>query len=332
MSGSRSPHGVPNRRRYRTVVAGLAIVAMTVGCGSDDSPATTGTPTSEPATPPSSATPTTDATPTTAATTTEQPATTEPPATTADVNVYWAWTIPTHYGTPERLGAGGRTVAVTVDGDPAALATAAIEELLAGPNPDEADIGMMTAIPDGTELLGVDVGDGTATVDLDDAFGEPGGTLVELSRLAQVVFTATAVDGIERVQFAIDGSIADPLLSHGVVAGEGLTRDSFAEIRPLILVESPTPGAEVAAEELTVRGESNTFEATVQWSLAEADRAIVEEGFTTATAGMGTWGGFEFPVDLGPFDGQRMVLVVFESSPEDGSQRNLVEVPISVGD
>jgi hypothetical protein len=43
-----------------------------------------------------------------------------------------------------------------------------------------------------------------------------------------------------------------------------------------------------------------------------------------------TWGTFEFTVDLAPYDGQRVALLVFESSPKDGSQRNVVEVPVDV--
>lgn len=316
-----------SRRRWHTQQRDLMVTAVVlaatflVGCGDGDDT----TPDTTPDTTTVPAQTTTNVTSTTTATTTSEPASWSP------VNVYWSWTIPTSYGTPERLGAGGRLVTASDTGsDTTALAEAAIEALLAGPDEVESEIGMLTNIPDGTELLGVDVADGTATVDFSTGFTEPGGTLGESSRLAQVVFTLTAIEGIERVLVAIDGTLADPVLSEGFVVGSGFERDDFEAVRPFILVESPTPGADVPVGALAVRGESNTFEANVRWELVDAEGLIVDEGFTTATAGMGTWGDFEFEIDIGPLSGQGAAVVVFESSPEDGSPRNVVEVPIEV--
>ena len=52
-------------------------------------------------------------------------------------------------------------------------------------------IGMVNGIPDGTEVLGVDISDGVATVDLSEEFASGGGSLSMQLRVAQVVFTST---------------------------------------------------------------------------------------------------------------------------------------------
>lgn len=322
-----------SRRRWQTkqrdLGVAVALVALfLVGCGDDEEPAVD---TMMPTTIAETMPPTEPVTVPTTAAPSAAPTTIEA-VSSPSVNVYWSWTVPTSDGTPERLGAGGRVVIVSdTGGDRVAdLAASVIEELLAGPDEVEAEIGMLTNIPNGTELLGVDVADGTATVDLSAEFTEPGGTLGESSRLAQLVFTLTAIDGVERVLIAIDGTLTDPVLSQGFVVGAGFERADFESVRPFILVESPAPGEAVAAGTVVVRGESNTFEANVEWNLVDAEGLIVDEGFTTATGGMGTWGDFEFDVDTETLSGQRAAVIVFESSPEDGSARNVVEIPIEV--
>ena len=52
-----------------------------------------------------------------------------------------------------------------------AVAAGAIEGLLAGPTQEEQQLGFSSAIPAGTDLVGVLIEDGIATVDLSDEFG-----------------------------------------------------------------------------------------------------------------------------------------------------------------
>jgi spore germination protein GerM len=291
------------------------------GCGDDDAasddPATTGT--TAPA-----ATTTTEAGSTTS---TSEPDTT-PVATDEVANVYWAWTVDTTSAqTPEQLGAGGRSSGSGAAMDPAD----AVAALLEGPNELETEIGMITEIPDGTELLAVEVGDGVAVVDLSSDFEESNGTLGETLAIAQVVFTLTQFDTVDAVSFRIDGSDVDALGSHGTDVSVPLTRDDFdTSVRPLILLESPTPGA-VVGDEVVIRGEANTFEANVVYAVTDGDGLIVAEGFTTATAGNGTWGTFEETVTVEPETAGVGAVIVWEESAEDGSQINVVEYPVDVG-
>jgi hypothetical protein len=202
-----------------------------------------------------------------------------------------------------------------------------------GLNSVEQAIGMMTSIPPGTRVLGVGVDGATATVDLSAEFAAPSGSLDETMRLAQVVFTVTQFDGFDRVKFHIHGVPQDRILSHGFVVGDGLTRDDFEQVRPSILIEQPYPGAEVAST-LVIRGESNTFEATVRYAITTGggDGVLVTEGFTTATGGNGIWGQFEVVVDLSDFPSDYQSgpgsIIMWEDSPRDGSRLNIVEIPI----
>lgn len=95
-----------------------------------------------------------------------------------------------------------------------------------------------------------------------------------------------------------------------------------------MLVESPLPFEEVTGP-VTATGTANTFEATFQYELTDTDGRIVDEDFVTATSGSGTRGTFEFTTSDYeiPFDGVG-ALIVFEISADDGSRRNLVEIPL----
>ena len=99
---------------------------------------------------------------------------------------------------------------------------------------------------------------------------------------------------------------------------------------PFILVESPVPGEPVTSP-LEVTGIANTFEANVQYTTTDGDGLIVDEGFTTATAGNGTWGDFAFTTTFEVPRAGLGSVIVFQESAEDGSQTDVYEVPVQVG-
>ncbi len=260
------------------------------------------------------------------------PDTTSIPATTTTapelvhdlVNVYWAWNIPTASGTPERLAASQREV---MTDDPLTEAL----QIVIGGGPDETEqgLGMSTTFPTGTRLLGLETDDATAIVDLTSEFNQSRGTLGEAFRLAQIVFTVTQFDGLERVRFRVNGIDQDLVGTHGIEVGDGLTRDDFADVRPAILVESPSPVVAVAGS-FTIRGEANTFEATVLYRVSDEAGSVLVEGVTTATAGTGTWGSFAVHIDLPTDAAGRVTLQVFESSAVDGAEVNVVTYPLQI--
>ena len=178
----------------------------------------------------------------------------------------------------------------------------AVDQLLAGPNDDETEIGLETALPEGLEV-DVSAQDGVATVE----FG--GATELTREALAQIVYTETAL----------------PLVESVAIEGESYTRADFEEQTPSVLVESPLPFEEVTSP-LRATGTANTFEANFQYELLDADGEVVDENFVTATSGTCTRGTFDFTT--GPFD-EVSALVVFETSAEDGSRMREVEIPLT---
>ncbi len=311
--------------RRLTLVVIMAVAAIT-GCGDDGS-------TALPTNSTTSTGPAVVSTTTTALATTLPPETTSTPVVTSAtpeaardlVNVYWAWTIPTARGTPERLGASLREV---MTDDPLTEAL----RIVVGGGPDEIEqaLGMTTAFPVGTRVLGVEIDGDTAVVDLTSEFTQAGGTLGEGMRLAQIVFTATQFDGIERVRFRVEGIDQEFVGTHGAEVGDGLTRDGSQDVRPAILVENPSPVVPVRSS-FTVRGEANTFEANVLYRVTDDAGTVLAEGFTTASSGTGTWGTFAVDIDLPADVTGEVRLDVFESSAEDGSDINVVSYPLRIG-
>lgn len=267
---------------------------------------------------------TTSSTASTSTTGTEDTTTTTEAAVTV-VSVYW------FDGETLRVG-NGRSV------EGLGVAAAAVEELLRGPSADEDALGLGTAIPEGTELLGVNIVDDTATVDLSGEFASGGGTLSMNARLAQVVYTVTQFPSVRAVEIWLDGEPVESLGGEGLLLERPLTRADFEfggeyeHLTPAILVETPRPGDEVGAS-FEVAGRANTFEATVNFEVVDRDgEVLVDELFTTATSGTGTPGDFAETIEL-PADvvaGDEIVLLAFERSAEDGERINVVEIPLVV--
>ena len=232
----------------------------------------------------------------------------------------------------EHVVAAGREV------EGAATPEAAVRALLAGPvGAIESDLGFTSAIPAGTVLHSVSVDGSVATVDLSEQFQSGGGSLSMQARVAQVVFTVTQFTPIDHGRFRLDGTPVSTIGGEGLMV-DNVDRATFAGVTPLILVESPTPGETVRAP-LHVRGMSNTFEATVNYTVTDSNypnvcsacaEGVLAEGYTTATAGTGTWGTFDFDI---PFDVERagpILLSVYEISPKDGTRVHETTIPLEV--
>jgi germination protein M len=260
----------------------LVCVLALVGCGSDDDGAAGVGTTTEVGT--ETVTPT-------------DPTTTEPTETADEQQ-----RLLVYFMRDEKVGAAARLVPET-----RAVGAEAVRALLAGPSDVEADAGLSTAIPAGTRLLGLDIADGVATVDLSEE-------LASDEARAQVVHTLTQFPTVERVRFG---------------DGEAVERADFEDLAPQILVEYPALG-ETVNSPLRIRGTANTFEATFMVALLDESGREVARDFVTATSGSGERGTFdkELPFDAeGPFEG---TVKVWEASAEDGSEIHVVEIPVAV--
>ena len=195
------------------------------------------------------------------------------------------------------------------------------------PGEEEADPTIFSRIPQGSRLLGVEVADGIATVDLSSEFYVLGEDPNIRRRLAQVVFTLTRFDEIAGVRFHSEGLLVTDF-GEGVAVGDPATRADFADLLPPIIIESPVYWASSGSNPLLVDGTANVFEAVVSLELLDQQGAVLWEGTTMATCGTGCRGGFSVEIPYEVAEGQLGTLVAWEASAEDGSRTNVRQHPV----
>ena len=116
-----------------------------------------------------------------------------------------------------------------------AIGTAAIEALLDGPTDAEQDTwpAISSAIPEGTQLLGLTIDDGIAKIDLSEEFESGGGTFGVTARLAQVVYTLDQFPTVDAVEFYIEGAKVTVFSSEGVMLDGPQTLDDYDQLLPI---------------------------------------------------------------------------------------------------
>jgi hypothetical protein len=184
-----------------------------------------------------------------------------------------------------------------------AVATAALGELVKGPTAPERTLGLTTSVPakfDGS----LDRKNGVLSLDGDDASG---------TALAQVVYTLTQFPSSTTVE----------------VNGTRYTRAQFEDQTPAILPELPLP-FQVVRSPLRVAGSANTFEATLDYELVDANGKVLKRGFDTATSGSGVRGTFDFTLPFTITSSGDGKLILYESSAKDGSRIHIIEVPLKL--
>jgi hypothetical protein len=123
----------------------------------------------------------------------------------------------------------------SVQRDVLTLPGSILESLFAGPNADERNDLLDTAIPADVELIDARQVGQVLTVDLNDVFDEltPDGLRLAV---AQIVSTATDIEGVQLVQLRIDGEERVWPLGNGELTKRPLTRYDYPG-----LVESSQP-------------------------------------------------------------------------------------------
>lgn len=211
------------------------------------------------------------------------------------------------------------------------VARAAITELIAGPTADERATtpAISGGLPDGTELLGLTIRDGTATIDFSEEVDDIGGTFGELSVLAQIVFTLTQFPTVDDVVLLIEGDAVEDFGSHGIGIAPSMDRADFfgGGLVPEILIDDPAMFA-TAGSPMRVTGVGRLFEATADWALYDDDGLPLAEGFTMASEGGPGWGTFDFTISYEVDRSQLGTLMMWEESAEDGSRQHIAEHPV----
>lgn len=215
-------------------------------------------------------------------------------------------------------------------GDTEGIATAAMHALLAGPELNEGETGIFSSIPEGTELLGLTIEDGVATVDLSADFSDTGlGTCCEHLPLAQVVWTLTQFRTVGSVVFEIEGQPVEAYGGHGIVLDGPQDRADYEDAARPIVVETPYTGQRVESV-FVLEGTANVFEANVSYRVVTPNGDVVAEGFTTAECGTGCRGRFAETVNVFVEKRTQAWLEVYEASAEDGSPLHMEQISITI--
>ncbi len=210
-----------------------------------------------------------------------------------------------------------------------AVARAAMEALLAGPQGRELfdGAGISTAIEDGTELLGITIDGGIATVDLSGEFAAGGGSSQSFMRLAQVTYTLTQFPTVQRVAFRVDGRPVTVFGSAGIVLDGPVGRDDYTDQLPAIFVDRPAWGASLE-NPARVSGVANVFEAQFQVAILDTDGLPIVDEPVMASCGTGCWGTFDVTLGYDVPEPQWGTLRVYSLSARDGSPEMIRDYPV----
>jgi hypothetical protein len=218
-----------------------------------------------------------------------------------------------------------------------ATAEAAMKALLAGPSAKEraARPQLLSVIPGGTRLLGLQIKRGLATVDLSTEFASLGpddawdqGSFELRGRLAQVVYTLTQFPTVDRVSFKLDGHPVKVFSSDKIALDKPVTRATYRDrFLPLIFVDGPAWGAALPNPG-RVTGLANVFEAQFRVALLDAKGKVLADRPAKASCGTGCWGTFDVSLRYDVPRAQWGTLRVWVISEFSGRPASVREYPV----
>jgi germination protein M len=209
-----------------------------------------------------------------------------------------------------------------------AIATAAINALLDSSTIDaDTRADLSSAIPAGTELLGLTIANGIATIDLSSEFESGGGSASTLYRLGQVVYTLTQFSTVKSVVFQIEGQTVTVFGSEGVVLDGPVSRKTYIDLLPALFVDRPAFGAALGNPGRVTGSAQGIFEATFRVAVLDASgKSIVDEMVMAAC--MCDSGAFDTTVHYDVPKSQWGTLRVYARSAKDGSVIDLRDYPV----
>lgn len=205
---------------------------------------------------------------------------------------------------------------------------AALEELIKGVPETK---GAFRVLPESTRIHNIKVDNGLATIDFSsEVLNANVGSAEEALGISSIVNTLTEFPEIERVSFTVNGKIDERTQDwwgHVGLYEQPFERNISKVWEPAIWVTSPSPGQKVSSP-LTVTGTACVFEAAISLRLVTSEGEKLAEIFTTAASGAPDRGTFEVEMDFSRPDSGAGYLEVFSHSPKDGSEINMVRVPV----
>lgn len=152
---------------------------------------------------------------------------TDPPTTTSTTADVATSVIDVFVLDDARLAAVQREVVRPVE------ATAVLEQLLVGPSEEEREGGLTTQLSSGWELRSVDLAGRTLVIDLGSETIEVLEGQTQRQAIAQIVFTATALAGIDDVLIQIGGNPRPLPTDDGEANGATpVDRDDYRSLEP----------------------------------------------------------------------------------------------------
>jgi hypothetical protein len=219
-----------------------------------------------------------------------------------------------------------------------ATAKAAMKALLGGPSAKERAAkphDILTLIPAGSKLLGIEISGGLATVDLSAEFASlspddawDGGVFSLRGRLAQVVYTLTQFTTVDRVNFKLEGKPVKVFTSEEVVLDRPVTRATYRDrYLPVIFVDRPAWGAALLNPG-RVTGLADVFEAQFRIALRDRNDKVLVDRPVLATVGTGSWGRFDVTLSYHVSRAQWGTLRVWDISEHSGKPVAVREYPV----
>jgi spore germination protein GerM len=102
-----------------------------------------------------------------------------------------------------------------------AIAAGTVRAWIEGPTDEEKEAGAYPSAPQRSKLLGIDVHNGTAVLDLNEAFERTGlGTTYEGAILEQLAGTITQFDAVDRGLLKIEGEFQEGYMGHAFIVDE----------------------------------------------------------------------------------------------------------------
>jgi hypothetical protein len=213
-----------------------------------------------------------------------------------------------------------RTVSAT-----SGIGTAALDRLLAGPTAAENSAGLSSQIPAGTQLLGLRISSGTATVNLSPSFTSGATSRTMPLRIAQVVYTLAQFPTVTGVMFQVNGQGVTVL--GGVPVQSAQTAAMYDGYLPAITVQNPAVGEQVTSP-VTVSGTADVFEAVVSVRILDSAGHEIARTFSQASCGTGCRGDYSASLSYTVAQAEPGVIEVFETSPKNGQPVNVQSIPV----
>lgn len=147
--------------------------------------------------------------------------TTIPSTTVPDVSL----TLEAYLVAGSRLAVVGRVMSSPV------TPSGSLQALLLGPTADEAGRGLRTAIGTDSGLSVSPVDAGQVRIELGESFGATSAS-DQILAIAQIVYTVTALPGVEKATFTLAGRAVDVPTGDGTLTSGPLGRQDFPGLAP----------------------------------------------------------------------------------------------------